>query len=227
LAIFKEALAPDHPFTSQAMTSLAAVYIRAADFEKALPLATSALEIAEKTLPADHPNVAIALNAVGLIQYTRKEYARAAEYLSRAAQIMQKQRGADDPQALLFKQTLAFVKRDAGQFDEATRLFKEVIDGLHRIKAHSQAVQVEVGMLEGMIWQGKYAEAEPVANHTLAEASRLGDPAARAKLVSDTLMLTIQLYDAWQKPDEAAEARRKLQAVVRPESASTVPTSQP
>ena len=94
---------------------------------------------------------------------------------------------------------------------------RESIEAFRRKNNEPQAVQVEVGLVETYIWAGRYAEAEAAAGTTYTNASRLTDMVGRQKLVADSLTLYAQLYDAWKKPEQAAEYRQRLEKFQHPE----------
>ena len=63
-------------------------------------------------------------------------------------------------------------------------------------------------LAEARIELGKYAEAQPVAEEAYRGYLELyGPEASRTRKAINRL---VELYDAWDKPDEAAEWRAKL-----------------
>jgi hypothetical protein len=66
--------------------------------------------------------------------------------------------------------------------------------------------------------QKKYAEAEPllVDSATLFKANAAQfTTAAQQKMVQDTVQRVIDLYDAWDRPEDAARWRKELETLQR------------
>ncbi|MGH8546346.1 MAG: tetratricopeptide repeat protein [Gammaproteobacteria bacterium] len=57
LAIWEQALGPEHPDVALSLNNLAGLYDAQSQYAKSEPLYERALQVFQKTLPPDHPNL--------------------------------------------------------------------------------------------------------------------------------------------------------------------------
>ena len=73
LAIWEQALGPEHPHVATSLNNLALLYDNQGQYGKAEPLYERALAIREKALGPEHPDVATSLNNLaGLLRATNR-----------------------------------------------------------------------------------------------------------------------------------------------------------
>ncbi len=119
-ALWQQALGPEHPEGTKALTNLGLVHYARGEYERAAEHHRHVLQVREKTLGGEHPNVAVALDNLGGARYRQGEYAEAAEHFARALAISERAWGAAHPYAAdppLIGMALAYV--DGGRAAEA------------------------------------------------------------------------------------------------------------
>ncbi len=101
LAIWEDALGPDHPVTATGLINLAGSFIELDRFDEALPLEIRALSIFEKTKGFTHPFTANALSNIGSTYVGLGEGERALPLQLRAVAILEGRLGPDHPETAL------------------------------------------------------------------------------------------------------------------------------
>ena len=87
LAIYEQALGPDHLGTATSLNNLAFLYRSQGRYTEAEPLYLSALEITEQALGPDHPDTAQSLNNLAVLYYAQGQLQPTLTYLSRGLAI--------------------------------------------------------------------------------------------------------------------------------------------
>ena len=118
--------------------------------------------------------------------------------------------GDDHWHTLRAKRDLGVLCRDLEQFEEAERLLTEALEGRAKKKGRDDTNALRF-MCELSVWYTRQMEFEE-AEHFLLEAlgglrKNLGDQDKNTLLAGQYL---IELYDAWEKPDQVEYWRAKL-----------------
>jgi CHAT domain-containing protein/Tfp pilus assembly protein PilF len=134
---------------------------RARNYDEALPLAESALEIRERLLGSEHPDVAAAINSLAGIYNGEGEYVKAAALYKRALDIREKALGNDHPDTGASLNNLALLYRTQGKYVDAEALFKRSIDIREKRDKDHPDIATNLNNLALLYQtQGKYDEAE-------------------------------------------------------------------
>jgi tetratricopeptide (TPR) repeat protein len=220
LALFEETLKkrqvrlpPDHPHTLTTMNNLAMTYRLDGQLAKALPLLEQALEKQQAQLGSDHPDTLNTLGNVAAVQFDLRRYAAAAPLLTRWLERQRPRLPADHLGVAFYLSLLGqcqIVQENPAAAEKSLRDSLAIYE-----KKQPQSVQrhhTESVLGAALVRQKKYDEAElPLvrsANALKADATRLAPPYYR--LLLDAVLRVIDLYDAWDRPDDAARWRKEL-----------------
>lgn len=99
LALWQQALGPEHPETAKALNNLGLVHYARGDYERAAQHHGRVLQVREKALGGEHPSVAFALGNLGGDRYRQGRHAEAADHFARALAISERAWGASHPYA--------------------------------------------------------------------------------------------------------------------------------
>jgi serine/threonine protein kinase/lipopolysaccharide biosynthesis regulator YciM len=211
----KAKLGPEHPNTITTMHNLAAAYNALGRLDLALPLYRETLHKRKARLGPNHPETLSTLNNLALALEQVRRYGEAETLLE---EWIARQRGKLPANDLLLADRLyllgkarvllqRFAEAEAPLRDSLALYLKKRPNGLARY----QAAGVLGAALAG---QKKHAEAEPLlvgaARYLLANA-----PSDRAAL-RGALEQVIDLYEAWDRPGDAAVWRKELEALREP-----------
>ena len=206
----RRALGEEHVDTLVAMNNLAALYWSRGKYEEARERFAELLEIDQRVLGEEHENTVMAMFNLGA-QYVALGQLDEAEPLYRQTmEIRQRVLGPTHSDTLFDMCMLGDLNRKMQRFDDAEPLLDEVV---RSARASLPQGHWFVGFFLGkygllMYDLKRYAEAEAAlleAHELLAAA--FGANHDRATSVGRSI---VKLYDAWGKPDEAAEWRAKL-----------------
>ena len=204
-------LPPEHPDILLTTFNLADTYANQARYAQAEPLFSRVLEIRRRVLGPEHPDVLLTLSTMAFMYQREGKYALAESY---AAQDLAGLRhtGSSDRYAIETVADVALADVSQGKFAEGEPLAREAL-GFDRKERPDDWERFRAESLLGasLAGQKKYAEAEPLLREgyqgMLARKDLIGVPGwyhldrAREWLV--------QLYQAWGKPAQAAEWRKK------------------
>ena len=201
---------PEAPPTLKAMANLAAVLIKQGRVAEAEPLITEAAAALPRVLDPRHPDTLYILGIHAWYLYAA-DRCHEAEVLYRgivrdATEVL----GVDHPYRLYWLGKLGWCLLKLGRLDEAERLFIEALTAQRRVLAdgHGYIVESTEGLARTLIAQRRFDQAEPLAAELYNVAS--ARYAADHPLTADAVAVLIDLYDAWGKPEQAAEWRTKL-----------------
>jgi eukaryotic-like serine/threonine-protein kinase len=212
LEIQRRVLGPEHPDTLLSMGNLADTYVRQGKHAQAEPLFSQTLEISRRVLGPEHPRTLAVLADVASMHQRRGEFALAEDL---AAQVLAGRRralGSGHPDTAPSAPDLALAYVSQGKFVEGERLAREALainegnepDVWQRFRAKSLLGASLAG-------QRRFGEAQPLLLDGYQGMLSLQD----SKAMSDRYHLElarrwlVQLYQAWGKPDKAAEWSRK------------------
>ncbi len=116
-------------------------------------------------------------------------------------------RGEEHPDTLSAQDTFGAILLKAGRIDEAETLFSYLVTTTERVLGENHRLMPVVRAHHGMclVELGQYEEAEPLLLEAYPRLRPLPDPDTK-----DTIRYLVKLYDAWGKPEKAAEYRELL-----------------
>jgi tetratricopeptide (TPR) repeat protein len=224
LEVKRRVLGPEHTNTLTSMNNLALVSYHQGKYAEAESLFSKTLEIRRRVPGPEHPDTLGTLSDFASMYQRQGKYELAE---TQAAQVLAGRRhalGSEHPDTMASAADLALAYESQGKFVNSEALAREAFEFDRKKQPDDwQRFRAESLLGASLAGQKKYAEAEPLLlegyQGMLARKDRMGLPEwyhldrAREWL--------IQLYQAWGKPDKAAEWRGKLQVSQTPPAANS------
>jgi serine/threonine protein kinase len=216
LARRKVRLGKDHPDTLQSMNNLGTVYKTAGLTAKALPLFEEALQKRQATLGPDHPVTLDTMNNLASAYFQAQRFADAEPLWEQWLARQRLKLAADDLRLLWPLTLLGECRLMQKKYVAAEQPLRESL-AVYQKKHPKTLLRYGTESLLGaaLAGQEKYADAEPLlvnsAREMLAAAGHL--PPADRRLLVACVQRVVDLYDAWQRPDDAAVWRKHLQTL--------------
>ncbi len=211
LSMHREVHGEAHPDVANAMSILGGCLSDQGEHERAEELQRSALKIYEEILGPRHPLVAGCLDALGRTALARERHAEAVSWLRRALTVRTTSLGENHPSTAISYNNLGRALLFLGEHPEAHDLFQQAIAvaSLTLPQDHWNLAGIRSNLGECLVGLGRYeaAERELLASHSVLLAT-FGSHHARTQKAAAKL---IGLYGAWNKPEQAAAWRSKLE----------------
>ncbi len=210
LQMHRKLLGEDHQRVALVLGNLALLLRSKGDYEAAEPLAREALALHRKLLGNEHPFVATSLNALALLLQGKGDYEAAEPLYREALALRRKLFGGNHPDVGQSLINLANMLREKGDCEGAEPFFKEVtgtdqkiFDPDHWALAYARSLHAAC-----LTKLGRFEQAEELlfAAHSVLQA-KLGEQHRRTLQATEFL---VELYEAWNKPEKAAEYRALL-----------------
>jgi serine/threonine protein kinase/tetratricopeptide (TPR) repeat protein len=221
LAKRQEKLGPDHPHTLGSMNNLALAYQSVGQLDKALPLLQQALAKRQEKLGPDHPSTLTTMASLAAAYLAAQQPDKALPLIHDSLAAQRRRLGPDHA---ALAGLLASVGQDLlkyGHYTEAEKALRECLT-IRETKLPDDWSTFNAKSLLGgsLLGQQHYADAEPLLiqgwQGMLARAETIPAP-AKVRLTEARERL-VQLYEAWGKPEQAAQWRAAL-----PKPAETKP----
>jgi tetratricopeptide (TPR) repeat protein len=214
LAMRRSLLGDEHPDVATSLNSLAGLLHMRGDYAGAEPLFREALAIRRKVFPAGHPNVARSMSNLAGALREQGKYREAESLYREALATARAALPAGHPVIALRLERLALVLVDQGRHVEAETLLRECLEMRRQaLPPGHHTIAVTESILGGCLTlAGEYGEAEALllrSREALKDYRDEATPAQREAL-KENLSRIVQLYEAWNKPERAAEWRAKL-----------------
>jgi serine/threonine protein kinase len=207
-------LGADHPDTLNTKNNLAELYRDDEKYDRAEPLFREVVEGARSRLGLAHAETQTYFRNLCACHEQMEQPARAEPLWRELAAFLKQRAGADSP---AYAHELAALGRNLLQqkrFIEAEPLLRESLASGEQKEAGTWTMFHARSLLGGsLLGQQKFAEAEPLLRQGyegMKEHEAQTPEGAKARL-TEALERIVQLYDAWGKPDKAAEWRKKLE----------------
>ncbi len=210
LQMHRKLLGEDHQRVALVLGNLALLLRSKGDYEAAEPLAREALALHRKLLGNEHPFVATSMNALALLLQGKGDYEAAEPLYREALALRRKLFGGNHPDVGQSLINLANMLRKKGDYEGAEPFFKEVtgtdqkiFDPDHWALAYARSLHAAC-----LTKLGRFEQAEELlfAAHSVLQA-KLGEQHRRTLQATEFL---VELYEAWNKPEKAAEYRALL-----------------
>ncbi len=190
-----------------ALINLASIRLLQSDYDRAESLLREAYELFRKTMGENHQSTATPLMTLAELYYRRENYEEAKTEIEHAMQIQQTALPPDSIDLCWSRLTLGKILMRTGGLAEAESTLRSVIARLEQsYPADHPGVAAAHGALgECLVLEKRYAEAEPLLldSYKIFQA-RVGSSDPRAESARVRLL---KLYEAWEKPAEAARYR--------------------
>jgi len=216
----KTTLGSEHPETIRSMIDLAAAYSASGRLADALPLAEQTVKLCKSKMGALDPTTLSASYSLADIQIAARQYTNAEPLLREVLASARKTYAAGswaigDALSLLGESLLR-----QGKFVEAEPILREGTPILEKYQPNLTPVFTAQTLLGwSLLEQKKFSEAEPLlvkSYEGLKQRDVQRPSPARAPLLKEASERIVRLYEAWGKPDQAAEWKKKLAGAKRP-----------
>ncbi len=205
----REVLGPDHPEVGRALMNLGLVLRADGRTNEAESAFQGAVTIFRDHWGDDHRYVADALVACAHIKQDLSDHTAAEELLGEALGIRRRILPFGHPDTVDALDEFVQVLMRNGKPDEAEPIMRECLDRYQqRLEPADRRFPVMQALLgECLLQLGRFDEAEPLL---LDSYELLHSVSGAGTETSDTIQVLVQLYDAWNRPDHAAEWRARL-----------------
>ncbi len=207
LRIRRKTLGDEHSETAFNLAQLGAMLRRKGDYGRAEASLREALAIQERLLGADHRDVGVTLNHLGQTLGDMGDHAAAAPLLHRSYEIFAHSLGESHPFTAVTLCLTGYARHRAGQGGDTEPLFRECLSKLEAaLPASHELVSTSKGLFgEVLAAEGRFDEAEPLLLDSHAQflagfGPDNGNPRRAARRLAE-------LYEAWGRPEQAAEYR--------------------
>jgi eukaryotic-like serine/threonine-protein kinase len=210
--IQRRVLGPEHPYTLDALDSLADVYYEQGKYAQAAALLKQTLQARRRVGRPGNSDTLDTLSSIASMYQRQGNYALAA---ANAEQVLAGQRqiyGSEDPATIESVANLALAYQSQGRFAESAPLAREALDFYRKTRPDDwERFRAESLLGASLAGRKKYPEAEALLlegyQGMAARKDRIGVPdwyhLDRAR------EWTVRLYQAWGKPEKAAEWSKK------------------
>jgi len=190
-----------------ALSNLATAFMLKGEYDRAEPLAREAFDLLRNSVGEKHPYPARPLITLGHIAYGRGDYPKAKEEIARALDLQH--RGIPEGHIEFGNSWVALGKilTRTGETTEAESYLRKALDLRTRAlpAGHHLIADAHGALGDCLTSQTRFSEAEPLLceSYKILE-TRLGPKDPRTQEARQRLLT---LYQAWDKPDEAARYR--------------------
>jgi non-specific serine/threonine protein kinase/serine/threonine-protein kinase len=205
----RHALSPEHPYSLAIASNLASLFVTLNKLAEAEMLLRECCETYRRTLGPEHRNTLRATNNLAVVLYRQGKLAESETLFREALQGRRKLLPEGHPDIANSLDGLGGLLFKRGKAAEAEPLLRECLAIRRRTltKGHQEIAGTEGWLGSCLTTLGRYAEAEALLLNcfqTLTTAQGVSK-----KRRQEALDRIIQLYEAWGKPDKAAQWRAK------------------
>jgi len=209
----RRVMGPEHQDTVATMAGLARVRMRQGAHDEAGALLEYALEISARHASRKHPSTLRYVNQLAILRAKQGHSDEAKALFEEALRGLQARLGDDHPTTLETINDLGVFHRQQGNDDEAESWLRRALAGrwdkLGPDHPHTLESAHQLGVL--CATGTRYAEAEPLLLEAFrGRQTRLGPDHPHT---IESLGELLNLYESWNKPDEADKWRAKLPRV--------------
>ena len=205
-------LGPEHPFTLGAMNSLAEIYSAQGKYAEAEALYRQTLELRRRSLGSEHPDTLDSESDLAFLYLRLGRNALAETYAAKALSGTRHALGSEHPNTMGAAGDLALVYLSEGKFAESEPLAREAV-AFDRSKRPDDWPRFRDECLLGASLAGRkrYADAEPLllGGYRGMRSRKSPSPDWNSYHQHRAREWLAQLYEAWGKPEKAAEWKQK------------------
>ncbi len=210
--IHRRVLGPEHPDTLLDISNLASLYAEEGKYAQAEPLFKQALEADRRVLGPEDRVTLYVLSSLGMMYQREGKYALAESSIAQALAGQRHSLGAQHPFTMSSETDLALTYISENKFTQAETLARDALESEKKTQPKDWSrYNAESVLGKSLVGEKKYADAEPLLiegyQGMLARKDRINIPDLyHLRLAKQWL---VQLYSDWNKPDKAAEWKKK------------------
>jgi tetratricopeptide (TPR) repeat protein len=211
LEIQQRVLGPMHTEVATTMTNLASLLNGMNRSPEAIELGRRGLEIRRQLNPGDHPQTAVSLLNLGQWLGETGEVREAERMLREAVNMRERLHTGEHPDLVMSRVVLGSHLIDIDQYEEGCALGANSLGVLSGAYGEDHWRVAVARGLDGACLnaEGRREEAE---TQLLASLAGLEAEAANVSFKRHTLRRLVELYEAWNRPQDAARYRQQLAA---------------
>ncbi|MBL9030972.1 MAG: tetratricopeptide repeat protein [Phycisphaerae bacterium] len=206
---------PDHPQTIGSLNNLAALHDRSNRRDLALPLYAEAYQSSLRVSGEAHPDTLTTMNNLAGTMVDLGQFDGAEAMYLKILEVQPRVLGRGHPSTVITANNLAKMYQKQRAFDKALPYFERAAEGARQAfpPGHLFTAAMTNSLGSTLTSLGRYADAEPrlLEARAMLEAWTSDDRGVR----DDNVRTLVRLYEAWNKPDEAARWKA-LQASPKP-----------
>jgi len=195
-----------------ALSNLASIISLQGDDARAESLSLEAYDLFRKTVGENHQYTAYPLVTLADIYYRRENYSKAREAIEHAVQIQQHALPAEHLDLVRSRITVGKIIMRTGDLAEAESILRPAFDRLVASfpAGHSNTAGAAGALGECLTLQQRFAEAETLLLRSYDGLLKVVGP--RDPRTREAARRLLRLYEAWDKPENAAPYRALLAA---------------
>ena len=210
LQVQRRTLGDEHSDTLTSLVNLAVLRARQGRLDEAETLLAEALETRRRVLGREHPDTLYTMSILAAMLGRSGKYAQAEVLLRETYEVERRVLGLENIDTLYALGSLAYTLCEQGQFAEAESHFALFDDAARKALPDNNPIALTFRGRHGncLTRMGDYERAEARLLDVLSTLrTSLGDDHPR---VRDVMNYVIALYEAWGRPEKAAEYRAAL-----------------
>jgi serine/threonine protein kinase len=212
LALSKSKLGLDHIHTLQTMDHLAAAYTAAGRAAEGLALEEQALTLKKRKLGLDHPDTLTSMGNLAKAYQAAGRESDAVAMFEEALLHQKAKMGSQHRDTLVTMRNLSGAYLKQKRYAQAESLLRQILSIQEKKQANSWQYLIRSMLGGSLLGQKKFAEAERflVSGYDGLKEREHDIPPKARKYMREALERLVQLYDGWDKKDQANEWREKL-----------------
>jgi eukaryotic-like serine/threonine-protein kinase len=209
----RRVLGEDKPDTLKTLDALAGVYRVQGKYRDAKPLYMQAVEGRRRVLGEQHPDTLVSWNGIALLHLDQGHYSEAEALFTRLLEARRRVLGPDHPDTIGTLDSLGRLRLEQQRYTEAEIPLREAL-GLLQKKSLAAWERYDTESMLGasLAGQGNFEGAEGLLLSGYQGLSSRGStiPAPSRSSLEHAVQRIVSLYEAWDKPEQAAEWRNRL-----------------
>jgi serine/threonine protein kinase/Tfp pilus assembly protein PilF len=207
-------LGDDHRDTLTSLNNLGFVLAGQHKLAEAEVYFREALDGRRRTLSDDHPETLKALNNLAFSLQTQGKLADAEQHFREALEGRRRKLTDEHPDTLNSFNSLAFVLNARERYTESESLLREALPLHERINGidHWRTAETRSLLGEAICGLGRFNEAEPLLVDGHARLDEVLPPIRRGQKLTPAIERLVRLYEAWDKPEQAAAWEARLES---------------
>ncbi|MCG8408672.1 MAG: serine/threonine-protein kinase [Phycisphaerales bacterium] len=196
--------------TLEAMHQLGTLYLKQKRYDEAVKILKETLKNKEQLLGEDRPSTMMTVVELGRLYEALGRYEEAEPCFLKALSVRRRQFGEDRPEVMQSIHDLADFYLLQGRLGEAEPLYRETLERSRRLLPKGRRYQIAslINLGRLLVPQRRYKEAEEalLEAHEILEIHSKKDAGIKVMAIQSL----VRLYEAWDRPQTAAEWQAKL-----------------
>jgi eukaryotic-like serine/threonine-protein kinase len=213
LSGWRKSLGPDHPRTLAIVSNIAVLKQLEGNSTEAEATYKTVLETRRRALGNEHTDTLDSMRLLGALYESESRYSEAEPLFLQTLEARKRVLGAKHADTLVSLADLGELRLDQGKYSESESLLRECLETQKQTMTDDYRLYWTQSLLgASLAGQRRYAEAEPLLVSGFEGMQRRQASVSvllRQKLRKAAEQI-IHLYEGWNKPDKAAEWRKKL-----------------